>query len=58
MYQFDMPTLMIRDPELIKLITLKDFEKFSNHRTLIGAQTDPHFDNCLFGTKGYYYSLP
>ncbi|KAJ8916092.1 hypothetical protein NQ315_004458 [Exocentrus adspersus] len=33
-YQFSVPTLLVKDPELIKQITVKDFDHFTDHRTV------------------------
>ncbi|KAL7727134.1 hypothetical protein ACLKA6_016094 [Drosophila palustris] len=46
------PLLMIRDPELLKQITIKDFEHFVNHRNLFGVDNDdPHDMTNLFGSS-------
>jgi cytochrome P450 len=42
---------MIRDPELIKLITVRDFEHFVDRPTL-GFLTSPYFRNMLVNIKG------
>lgn len=47
-----MPTLMIRDPELIKQITIKDFDHFIDHRVFVDAGTDPLMSGNLFSLKG------
>nr|CAH7721226.1 unnamed protein product [Callosobruchus chinensis] len=51
-YQLLVPTLMIRDPELIKTICVKDFDHFSNHRTFVPEDVDPLFGKNLFALKG------
>ncbi|KAH8332815.1 hypothetical protein KR074_011292 [Drosophila pseudoananassae] len=42
---------MIRDPDLIKKVTIKDFDHFSNHRNLFATSSDddPHEMGNLFG---------
>ncbi|KAJ3645735.1 hypothetical protein Zmor_023371 [Zophobas morio] len=40
-YQFLQPVLILRDPELIKQITVKDFDHFLDHMTLLDSDTDP-----------------
>nr|CAH7721222.1 unnamed protein product [Callosobruchus chinensis] len=50
-YQLLVPTLMIRDPELIKTICVKDFDHFSNHRTFVPEDVDPLFGKNLFALK-------
>ena len=43
------PLLLIRDPELIKQITIKDFDHFVNHRVVLSAADDGGiFGNSLF----------
>ncbi|KAH8388331.1 hypothetical protein KR093_004285 [Drosophila rubida] len=43
------PVLMIRDPELIKQITVKDFDHFVNHPSFFGADGEaPHDIDHLF----------
>ncbi|GLV34626.1 Cytochrome P450 9f2 [Carabus blaptoides fortunei] len=34
-HQFSTPLLMLRDPELIKRVTVKDFDSFMNHRKML-----------------------
>ncbi|KAH8417476.1 hypothetical protein KR222_000725 [Zaprionus bogoriensis] len=48
-----MPLLMIRDPELIKQITIKDFDHFINHRNIFGVDDEygPHDMDNLFGSS-------
>lgn len=43
---------MIRDPDLIKQIAVKDFDHFTNHRTPIDEEVDPLFGRALFNMKG------
>ncbi|EDV92623.1 probable cytochrome P450 9f2 [Drosophila grimshawi] len=47
------PLLMIRDPELIKQITIKDFDHFINHRNIFGTDVtdNPHDMDNLFGSS-------
>nr|AAC33299.1 CYP9 cytochrome P450 [Drosophila mettleri] len=46
------PLLMIRDPELVKQITIKDFDHFINHRNIFGVDNnDPHDMDNLFGSS-------
>ncbi|XP_063915547.1 cytochrome P450 9e2-like isoform X2 [Zophobas morio] len=40
-YQFFLPTLLLRDPDLIKQITVKDFDHFVDHRTFFPEDSDP-----------------
>ncbi|GBP77548.1 Probable cytochrome P450 9f2 [Eumeta japonica] len=43
--------IVIRDPDLIKQITVKDFDSFINHRDF-SNDADPLFDNSLLMMKG------
>ncbi|XP_049818309.1 cytochrome P450 9e2-like isoform X2 [Aethina tumida] len=51
-YQFLTPTLVIRDPDLIKQITIKDFDHFVDHRKIIPEESDPLFGKNLFFLRG------
>nr|QPF77609.1 cytochrome P450 monooxygenase CYP9A124 [Ostrinia furnacalis] len=51
-FEFMSPMVMIRDLELIKRITVKDFEYFLDHRTIVNDKTDPLFGRNLFSLKG------
>ncbi|XP_058065806.1 probable cytochrome P450 9f2 [Anopheles bellator] len=42
------PVFVVRDPELIKRITVKDFDYFVNHRQAFGSSDDPN-STTLFG---------
>lgn len=46
------PTLMIRDPNLIKQITIKDFEVFPEHKTVVDENVDPLWGKNLFSSRG------
>ncbi|CAG9824140.1 unnamed protein product [Phaedon cochleariae] len=52
MYQFTLPTLMIKDPDLLKQITVKDFEYFMDHRVFIPEDADPLWGKNLFALTG------
>lgn len=47
-----LPTLVVRDPELIKQITVKDFEYFLAHRFFVIEGSDPLWSKNLFSLKG------
>ncbi|KAF7988778.1 hypothetical protein HCN44_007088 [Aphidius gifuensis] len=47
-YDFSNPNIVIRDPELIKLIAIKHFDHFVNHRSFFNPEVDPLFGNNLF----------
>uniref|UniRef100_A0A2M3ZKN3 Putative cytochrome n=1 Tax=Anopheles braziliensis TaxID=58242 RepID=A0A2M3ZKN3_9DIPT len=41
MFEMLTPMFVVRDPELIKRITVKDFDHFVNHRSMFGSSDDP-----------------
>nr|XP_033323886.1 cytochrome P450 9e2-like [Megalopta genalis] len=51
---FDMltPVLTIRDLELIKSITVKNFEHFQDHKMILVSSTEPLFNKNLLGLTG------
>ncbi|XP_066597271.1 cytochrome P450 9e2-like [Prorops nasuta] len=48
---FAMPILIIRDPELIKDIAVKNFDNCPNHRTFVDEEMDPIFGKNVFSLK-------
>jgi hypothetical protein len=46
------PILLIRDPDLIKMVTVKDFEHFLDHQLPISEDAEPLFGKALFNLKG------
>lgn len=53
-YQFLKPDIIIRDVELLKNITIKDFENFLDHRAFINEEMDPLFGANLFSMNGKF----
>nr|UZE89911.1 cytochrome P450 CYP9GP1 [Chrysoperla zastrowi sillemi] len=47
---FRRPSLLIKDPELLKQILIKDFDHFTNHATLL-SEADPLLSDNLFIAK-------
>ena len=47
-FDFTEPVIVLRDPELIKSVTIKDFDSFVDHRSFIDASVDPLFGGNLF----------
>ncbi|KAF2898585.1 hypothetical protein ILUMI_07590 [Ignelater luminosus] len=47
-FQFRVPTLMIRDLELIKKIAIKEFDSFPDHRAFVAKEADPIASKNLF----------
>jgi cytochrome P450 family 9 len=52
LYQLMNPFLLLRDPELIKMVTVKDFEHFLDRQVLISEDAEPLFGKALFNLKG------
>ncbi|XP_029663904.1 cytochrome P450 9e2-like [Formica exsecta] len=52
MFDMTTPIIVIRDPDLIKSIALKNFDLFPDHRTFIEEHQDPLFGKNLFSLKG------
>ncbi|KAM3966418.1 cytochrome P450 9e2-like [Aphomia sociella] len=51
-FEFFTPLLIVKDIELIKKITIKDFEYFLDHRTTVDSNNDPFFGRNVFSLKG------
>jgi cytochrome P450 family 9 len=51
-YQLMKPFLMLRDPELIKMVTVKDFDHFLDRQGPISEEAEPMFGRALFNLKG------
>jgi cytochrome P450 family 6 len=49
---FDQPSLLVRDPELVKNILVKDANIFQDRIVTINANLDPMFAKALFVLKG------
>lgn len=52
MFDFRAPQYVIRDPELFKQITIKDFDHFEDHRGFFDASSDNLWGNALNFMKG------
>lgn len=51
-YEFTRPVVLVRDPELIKAITIKDFEHFTDHRGFDFDELEVLFSKSLFSLRG------
>ena len=56
MYQFMNPIVLLRDPELIKMVTVKDFEHFLDRQFLISEDVEPLLGKALFFLKGEQFT--
>jgi cytochrome P450 family 9 len=52
LYQSMNPALLLRDPELIKMVTVKDFEHFLDRQVPISEDAEPLFGKALISLKG------
>jgi hypothetical protein len=46
------PFLLLRDPELIKMVTVKDFEHFLDRQVPVSEDAEPLFGKALSNLKG------
>ncbi|KAF5303278.1 hypothetical protein FQA39_LY10017 [Lamprigera yunnana] len=51
-YQLLKPTLVIRDRELIKQLTIKDFDHFTDHFQIVPENSEPMWEKNLFSLTG------
>ncbi|GLH10353.1 Uncharacterized protein GBIM_15274 [Gryllus bimaculatus] len=50
-FEFTSPVLLIREPELLKAVAVKEFDSFTNHPTVQVGDADPIFSKNLFHLK-------
>lgn len=51
-YMFLQPIIMMKDPEIIKEVTVKYFDNFTDHSSFAIDELDPLFSRNLFGLRG------
>lgn len=51
-FQFSQPAFIIRDPELLKDLTVKDFDHFTDHRSFGNTEIEPLWSSNLFALQG------
>jgi cytochrome P450 family 6 len=51
-FSFDQPSLLVRDPELVKYILVKDSKVFADRTVSFDEKLDPVFGKNLFALKG------
>lgn len=54
-HDFRTPVYIIRDPELINSIAVKNFDYFSDHNNFVNAELNPITSKNLFGLKGDHW---
>lgn len=52
MFDFRMPTVLIKDPEIIREICVKSFNNFTDHLTFVTEEMDPIAGRMLFSLSG------
>ncbi|KAJ6647383.1 Cytochrome P450 9e2, partial [Pseudolycoriella hygida] len=52
LFQFMTPVYLVRDPELIKRMAVKDFDFFMDHRVVIDENLDALFGKALISLTG------
>jgi cytochrome P450 family 9 len=51
-FSFMQPVIVLRDPELIRTITVKDFDHFTDHQSFFNEATEPLWGKSLFNLSG------
>lgn len=54
-FDFQRPMILLRDPDLIKSVTVKHADTFVNHQGISNSKYDPFFGNILFNLKGHHW---
>ncbi|XP_046630321.1 cytochrome P450 9e2-like [Neodiprion virginianus] len=52
MMDFNTPSILVRDPELIKQLGVKQFEEFPDHKPVVGENTDSFFGKMMYFVTG------
>lgn len=52
LFEFRRPVVLLRDPKMIKHLTVKDFDNFMDHRVLMTEDIDPLFGKNLVSLSG------
>lgn len=51
-FNFNLPVIILRDPDLIKSVTVRDFEYFTDHVNIIKEEADPLWGKGIFSLQG------
>lgn len=54
LHQFNNPSLVLKDPELIKQIAIKNFDHFTDRKFNFATEDEPLFGKNLLNLKGIY----
>ncbi|KAF5287162.1 hypothetical protein FQA39_LY16040 [Lamprigera yunnana] len=52
MFSFTTPVLIVKDPELLKTVMVKEFDTFPEHRRMLSENADPLWTQSIFAIKG------
>lgn len=52
LFEFSTPAFVVRDPKLLKKLTVKEFDSFPDHKNFLGEDVDPLFGRALFSLQG------
>lgn len=52
MFDFSTPVYVIRDPQLIKQLAVKEFDHFVDHKFVLDGDPDSLFGRALFSLRG------
>jgi cytochrome P450 family 9 len=56
-FVFKQPIIILRDPELIKTIAVKDFEYFTDHRSILPEDGEPLWSRGLVSLQGMTHCM-
>lgn len=51
-FDFNTPVIIVKDPELIREICVKNFDNFPDHRSFVSEEIDPIVGSNVFSLKG------
>jgi len=52
LFEFRKPIFLVRDPQMVKQMAIKDFDHFVDHRTVLSPDMDPLFARALISLQG------
>lgn len=52
--QFNTPVLVLKTPDIMKQFLIKDFDHFTDRRTMVPEDIDPLWGKNVFALKGKY----